>query len=441
MNQLSIRIAAVILITIGLLIPLAMVKSLIIERTGFRNQARGDIARSWTQEQLVAGPILAIKRRKAVYKDGRSKPTQYLFVLPETMAVHASVKTETRKRGLYEVPVYQSRLTITGEFDLNKALANDPVLRDDLLLDSAILALSFTDNRGLVQHPTIQWVGKEKESVSGFYFETPGEGVHTAVSITETTAQGPLPFHIELDLRGMESLQFEPLARDTRVTMDSDWPHPSFVGDFLPVEHEIESSGFKGEWRVSGLSTNRPHYWQGLLSEPILFKPNCFGVSLYNPVDIYQQSIRSVKYGSLIVMLTFAAFFVIEIGRRLVLHPIQYLLVGLALVLFFVLLLALSEHMTFLLAYFIAATGCVALISIYTAAALRSMSNTFGLTAALSGLYAMLYAILQSEDNALLMGSLLLFAALTAIMLVTRRVDWFGLEKRVPTTTNEMAGE
>jgi inner membrane protein len=232
----------------------------------------------------------------------------------------------------------------------------------------------------------------------------------------------------------MESLSFSPVAQNRRVMLDAGWPHPSFVGGFLPVEYQVDDDSFTAEWNVSGLATGWRKPWIGWDQSPPVPSAMDFGVSLFNSVDVYQQAMRSVKYGNLIVLLTFTAFFLIETVRRLMLHPLQYLLIGLALVIFFLLLLALSEHIVFWAAYVIAAASCAGLVAVYTAAVLRSLPNAVGVGAILGGLYGMLYAIMMSEDNALLMGSLLLFAALAAVMLVTRRIDWYrmGRELRPP---------
>jgi inner membrane protein len=416
MLRLGIKAAAVLAILFGLLIPLSMIRGLVEERTRYRDDARNDIARSWTGVQTLIGPVLVI-------------PSQddSLFVLPETLDVKATLQTETRKRGLYSLPVYQARIEISGEFDLARiAGAGD-----------AVLGVALADNRGLIRPPTLQWAGHEREFASGSMLPASGGGVHAVLGTVDPAHPGRYAFQMSLELRGMETLQFVPVGNDTRVRLDAAWPHPSFVGRFLPVAYDVNGDRFTSEWRVSGLATEAERSWRGKREGTVASLSSTFGVSLITPVDIYQQALRSVKYACLIVVLTFTAFLLVEVARRLMLHPVHYLLVGLALVLFFVLLLALSEHLDFGMAYLIAMIACVGLISAYAASILGSLANSAIVTLILGALYGMLYVILMSEDYALLMGCLLLFGALAAVMLVTRHVDWYGLGPRDPTPRPE----
>ncbi len=226
------------------------------------------------------------------------------------------------------------------------------------------------------------------------------------------TAREALAFSFTLELAGSEALALAPQGADTAVTMRADWPHPSFQGRFLPAEHDIGASGFTASWRVSRFAA------QGARNEAI-------AVSFIEPVGLYQMLERASKYGFLFIGLTAAAFLLFELLRRLAIHPIQYALVGLALAMFFLLLTALSEHLGFGAAYAIATAACVALVTAYLVRLSRAVALFFG--AGLAALYAVLYALLQSEDYALVGGSLLLFALLAAVMLGTRRVDWYGL--------------
>lgn len=442
MTRLGLKILAVALITIGLLVPLAMMRGLIRERAGYREEARVDIARSWTGAQTLGGPLLAIPVRlpeQGRHDDG-SGPSEgrdpgYLFAVPDRLDVQASLRTELRRRGLYSLPVYHSSLVISGEFQLSwETLLPGATDGSDLDLARAFLALSLSDNRGIAGRPTLTWAGDAREISSGPVLTELGEGIHAVVGPLDPDRQTRYPFRMEVGLRGMETLRFSPIAKDTRVMIDAGWAHPSFVGGFLPVEYEIDGERFTAEWRVSGLATGWRKPWLASESAECPSLDKTFGVSLINSVDVYQQAERSVKYGNLIVLLTFTSFFLVEMVRRLMLHPMQYLLVGLALVIFFLLLLALSEHIVFWAAYLIAAVACVGLVAVYTASALGRATNTIAVTATMGALYGMLYAILKSEDNALLMGTLLLFFALAAVMLVTRRFDWYRLGREIRPT-------
>jgi inner membrane protein len=254
-------------------------------------------------------------------------------------------------------------------------------------------------------------------------------------------------FNLKLSIDGIEQLAFIPIAKNNVVTVTSKWQHPQFFGRFLPSpkERKIDANGFTATWNISSLSSNAQ---QQLLNIECCLNSaqtnptggpagvatsvgqiDSFGVAFIEPVNIYSQSDRAIKYGVLFVALTFAAFFLFEILKQLPIHPVQYALVGLALVLFFLLLVSLSEHMRFITAYAIASVACIGLIGFYLSYALRSWKRGFGFGTALSLLYGVLFGLLQSENNALVMGSLLLFSVLAAIMLVTRKVDWYQIGK------------
>jgi inner membrane protein len=429
-KRIVVKIVSVVGITIGLLIPLIMIRGLVLERTEFRREARENIAQSWTGAQTVVGPVLIVPHSRLesrVDEDDPEKEEKTLvrrqkILLPEVLQVSSIVKTELRRRGLYHIPVYLTDLTIRGSFDAT------PMLKEldrfpDSVLEESLVSLGITDNRGIATPPTLRWNSEPFEFRSGSLLPGIRNGVRSDVGIVNP--EHSYTFEMTLELRGMESLSFLPMGRDTHVTMDAEWPHPSFTGRFLPVEYEIADGAFQAEWSLSHLATNPEEIIESLVDhgEPML-AGDSFGVSLITPVDIYQQAERSVKYGNLFVVLTFTGFFVVEFARRLNFHAMQYLLVGLALVIFFLLLLSLSEHIGFGWAYLVASVGCVGLVGVYLSASVGRFSSGVSIVGVLSGLYGMLYAILRSEDNALLMGSLLLFAALAAVMLVTRKLDW-----------------
>ena len=231
-----------------------------------------------------------------------------------------------------------------------------------------------------------------------------------------------------LNLQGMERLEFVPIGRDTLVDLHSLWPHPSFVGRFLPEQRAVTDAGFQARWRTSYFATNVEQLLNqcGQRACDALLE-NALGVTFMQPVDIYLQTERAVKYGMLFIGLTFAAFFLFELFKSLAIHPIQYALVGIALAIFYLLLLSLSEHLRFGISYLIAAVACVGLLAFYAAYLLRSLRRAVGFATLLGSLYAVLYVLLQLEDYALLMGSLLLFTIVAAVMILTRKVDWYQL--------------
>jgi inner membrane protein len=257
-------------------------------------------------------------------------------------------------------------------------------------------------------------------AASGTYAFAPGSGdapiangLHAPITNLDFSRVQKLDLQISLELGGSETFAIAPpVGTDTAVSMRADWPHPSFQGRFLPARHEITAAGFSAQWKVSRLAARA--------DELIV-------VALIEPVGLYQQLERASKYGFLFIGLTFAAFLLFELLRRLAIHPVQYALVGLALAMFFLLVTALSEHLDFATAYVIATVACVGVITVYLARVLKSARTAVGFGTALGAMYAMLYALLQAEDYALLGGAIVLFTLLAVVMIGTRRVDWYAL--------------
>jgi inner membrane protein len=263
-------------------------------------------------------------------------------------------------------------------------------------------------------------------------------GVQAPLTIASASAVQPLQFQIELQLQGTSDFQITPVGRETHVMLTSDWPHPSFVGEFLPRAREVTAAGFSAEWQTSYFATNLEEALSRCRADNSAppdpkdqgcadFAGRHFGVSFIDPVDQYLKSERAVKYGFLFIALTFAGFFLMEVLRRVSVHPVQYGLVGLALAMFFLLLLSFSEHIGFAAAFLVSAIACVGVITYYVTHVLGSRAQGAGFGGSLAVLYALLYAILSSEDYALLTGSVLVFALLTLVMVLTRQVNWFGV--------------
>ncbi|MCE9549806.1 MAG: cell envelope integrity protein CreD [Betaproteobacteria bacterium] len=442
----SLLITALMLL---LLIPLSFVRSAISERAERRDAVQIEIAGKTSARQTIAGPLITLpyklfKTVREKDKDGHEQTrieetlkTAYLF--PKKLDIKGSVQTETRKRGIFEALVYLGDLDLSGEFELPAHAGIDagPDERIEWLAPSVLVGLS--DNRGIVNAPEIQLGGARYAFEPGQTLRSLGNGIHAVIQLP-IEAGGKLPFSFKLKLRGSRWLGWLPMGEDTKVALNSPWPHPSFGGHMLPSHREISDAGFNAQWQASHLATNLPQrLLQSFTQDKVDCKSNncqidelASGVSFAHPVDIYQQAERSVKYGFLFVMLTFAAFGLFEILKKLPIHPVQYGLVGIALALFFLLLLALSEHLSFGFSYLAAAGGCVGLIGFYLGNVLRSTLRGLIFCAWLALLYAALYGLLVSEDNALLMGALLLFSLLACAMMITRKVDWYQLGNTTP---------
>ena len=444
-----------------LLIPLMMIEEVVKERSSYRDQARRSIAQSWTGEQTLVGPLLVVPYREYYKKkvwDEKLKQYQVethhrkrkLYLPPEQLLVNGEVVTDERNRGLYTIPVYTSELAISGHFNSQGLLESLKQSQHRIEWQPSYLSVIVSDVRGVVEQPLLQWQGKIIEFLSGTQLEQIKSGMHAPLGILDTwTAE--IPFNFNILLRGMERLQFSPLGKSTRVALSADWPHPSFIGRYLPGERSIDIQQFKAVWNISSFSSGMPQ----LITECQLGNCNAlmndtFGVTLFNSVDIYQQSERSVKYALLFIGLSFIAFFLFEVMQGLCLHPMQYLLVGLGLSVFYLLLISLSEHIAFTWAYLLASLASTSVIAFYISGVLQSLRHGTTIGACLLLLYVMLFAILRSEDNALLMGSLLIFSVLSMVMVVTRRIDWYVigetmvaqavLEKKDSSGTDEKEG-
>ncbi len=444
MNRvLLIKITLIAVLILLLTIPLAMIRGVISERSYYRNDARNSIAESWTGAQRFLGPIVVVPyriqhERKVWDKNSEQYETELwyeakrIYLLPEELTLRGQLATEERSRGLYEVPVYRTDLQLTGSFQSQPVVELARGSRDPIEWDSPYLAVTVEDIRGVVSQPQLNWQGTTQEFLSGSGLPKIDGGMHAPLPLFPSAEAGRYEFSFALRLHGMESLQFSPVGKSTSVILDADWPHPSFSGRYLPSERTIDNDHFSARWQVSSFSSDMARAL-ALLEEgnSAEFLTNTFGVSLVSPVDIYQQTDRAIKYGLMFVTLTFVVFFLFEVMKRLRLHPMHYLLVGSALTLFYLLLIALSEHIAFAGAYGIAAVACVGLIGFYVSAVLQSWLRALAVTGLLAILYAMLYFILQSEDNALLMGALLLFAVLSLVMVVTRKVDWYAIGEQM----------
>ena len=425
-SSVTVRIFSITILVLLLMIPNAMIRDIIWERQSTSEAAIQEVSAKWGFEQTVIGPVLSVPYLTFKEdKDGKRTYSKYwTHFLPEQLNIDANVASENRKRGIYEVVVYSSDMTLTGTFKKPdpSVLNIDP---EFFLADQAIMSMGIPDMRGINEKVSLNF----NDTVAEFGPGIPttdifAEGISVRMPIGE---QELSDFKISLDLKGSQSLNFVPLGRETEVNLSSDWPHPSFEGSFLPDDHDVRKDGFNASWKVLDLNRNFPQAWIG---QRLGLEDASFGFKLFMPNDHYQQSMRSAKYAILFISLTFMVFFFMETINKKRIHPIQYILVGLALSIFFVLLLSLSEFIGFNAAYLAGAAATTLLIVIYSSHILSSKKLTaflFGLTTVM---YGFIFTILQLEDTALLVGSIGLFIILATIMLWSRKVDWYrGVNK------------
>ncbi|HJT74361.1 MAG TPA: cell envelope integrity protein CreD [Chitinophaga sp.] len=407
------------ILVLVLLIPTAMIMGLISEREQRQSEATGEVSEKWGNAQTITGPVLVIPY---VSKPGE---TAIAVFLPEKLTINGELLPEIRRRGIYEVAVYGSHLQLSGSFPVPDAGSlNIPV--EALLLKEAYIAVGLSDMRGISNQAGIQWNGKS-------YFFNPGvpanillpSGMHTRIPL-ELSDSGLTAsnFDINLELRGSRQLFFSPVGKTTAVNINSSWSDPKFDGAYIPVKHDVHAKGFAASWQVSNLNRNFPQSFTG--SSHNLHAAD-FGVKLFLPADGYQQSTRAVKYAILIIGLTFLVFYFIELLQRTSVHPLQYILIGLALCIFYTMLIALAEQLNFSIAYLIAGLLTIGLVTAYTASILRSARMALGIGGTLTILYGFIYVIIRSEDQALLMGSLGLFIILAVVMYFSRRIRWAEL--------------
>jgi inner membrane protein len=416
-----------------LLIPLGMVGSLISERQQRQNQAGEEVANLWGRPQMLGGPVLTIPY-KIHTKDSKGQDQVTIYrarFLPETLHIEGQVNPERRHRGIFEAVVYRGDLRWTGAF--RPSLAEWNVADQDVLWNEAWIAVGVPDLRGIRTGLKLDWGGRTLPFEPGGAEDGLWDSGLRARAPVARDARGAVSFAFSLGFSGSQRLQFLPLGKQTTVALKSPWPSPSFGGSFLPETSRVTTQGFAATWNVSWFGRSYPQQWRVEEAEKLASKTalegSAFGVDLFLPVDSYQKTERSTKYGILFLMLTFLTFFLYEVFSGLSLHPMQYLLVGSALCLFYLLLLSISEHAPFGVSYLVASIATVLLIGGYSAAVLRGRLRALLMTVVLGVLYSYLYVLLQLEDYALLLGAAGLFAILAVVMYLTRRIDWGGARR------------
>jgi len=441
----SVTLKAVVIgaIVLLLLVPLAMLRGLVSERAALREQAYARVAEGWGGNIVVGGPMLIVPTQRTVVervddKDITRLVRSDLYLLPARldMKIDLKLQDEARYVGIYAVPVYLADVRLTGEFDYEslRALVGKPAADVQYFWNQSRLLLPMSQVRSLREVTQASFAGQQVKLGPGR--AAVYRGIETPIDLTALIEGAPSAFEFHATIAGSRDLSMLPLGSTTTLQLHSNWPHPSFHGAFLPAEHTITATGFDARWQVLELNRSYRQLWSESEVNEAALQESSFGVGLYQAVDVYQRVERAVKYALLFIALTFLTFFAWEQITRNPMHPLQYLLIGLALSLFYLLLIALSEHISFIAAYVTAAVALALLVGVYIAGALRSSMRGTVAGVAMSGVYALLYALVLSEDYALLLGAIVLFVALAAVMLVTRRVDWYRLNASPSTSTD-----
>ncbi len=427
------RLLATGFLVLLLQIPIIHIDGAIRERRATRDEAAASVTQTFGGRQTLVGPLLVVPALgTAVSSEGKTVPTRTLrFILPEVLEVEAQAAIEVRRRGIFDVPVYVTPVRLRGRFQLAEERTRAERSQLKLAWQEAQICYGLTDPRAIQDAGNVTLASATQplplRPGTGDCGSLLSAGVHAPLPFEAGQAPAEtLPFNNVLSVRGSHRLGFVPVGSSSSVRVQAPWQTPSFDGAFLPRGHQIDAGGFTAEWKVLHLARNFPPAFDageipfGRLAEAD------FGVSLLSPVDAYRTTERAVKYQLLFLGLTATLFFLLEMMARLRVHPVQYLLIGLGLVLFYLLLLSLSEHLGFTWAYVVAAAAITTLVTIYGRSVLRSRRRALTLGGLLGALYGLLFVLLQIQDYALLAGSLALLGALAAVMFVTRRVDWYG---------------
>lgn len=430
-----------------LLIPLNMIQGVLRERLGRRNQAVAEVTSSWGREQTLVGPVLIVPYRYSFKSwkdveaaDGTLTRTEVqntavanAYFLPETLEIDGDITPTRLRRGIYKAVVYSGTLEVTGGF-ARPDFSGLRVDEEDVLWEEALVTVAIPDLRGVKETLLLRWGEETIPLVPGCKLPSFAAGVHARVDGLRQS-EGAIPLGLTLTLNGSGGIRFTPVAGETRIHLRSPWPNPSFQGAFLPTDRQVTASGFEATWQLSQYGRDYPQQWTdrrdrgaGLDSGSVV--SSLFGVNFLSDIDAYRNVERAIKYGILFIVLVFTAFFLFEVLGRLRIHPMQYTLVGVALCLFYLGLLSLSEFVRFGMAYFGAATLTTCLIWFYCAAVLKSGKRTLLVVGMLAGIYGFLYVPLQLQDYSLLVGTSGLFLVLAIVFGVTRRIDWYGRDER-----------
>lgn len=424
------KIGTIVLIVLLLLIPASMIKSLIRERENTQNTAISEVSSKWGEKQTVSGPFIALPYYKYVkevsQKDSSEKIIrlkEYIQILPSQLNINGDIQPEKRYRGIYEIVVYNSTLHISGNFS-NIDFKGLDIPMQNILFDKAEFIVGIDDLRGIEEQVNLEWDNQSYSFNPGVPSRNVVSSGINAMVVLKNADSAVYNFKFSLDLKGSQLLYFTPVGKVTDITMESTWLNPSFNGAFLPDSRTINGEGFTANWNVLHLNRNYPQIW---INDNFSIRKSSFGIDLLLPVDNYQKAYRSIQYAILLIGFTFLVFFFIEVLNKRFIHPIQYILVGVGLIVFYTLLLSISEHVKFNKAFIFSALATLLLIAGYVKAILKSTPLTLLIASLLFILYSFIFVIIQLQDYALLIGSIGIFIILAIVMYFSRKIDWYSI--------------
>ena len=453
------KIILLFLLVILMLIPLTLIQSLISERNRTATTAEEGIMEAWGSQLVAVGPVIAVPGIRTEQnitrtdRDGEKVETIRnpfaLIITPQKLDIHSNFKTEIRKRGIFSVPLFSGELVFSGTFNPEKALSS-LLANEEVYFNQAELIIALSSQKGIRKIDNAVWnngtLGQRELFFQpgnlGYIFARAQNLTYSRYSANSQTNSGiyaaipdftnsESPFNIEIAIQGGQLVRFLPMGQDTHIEVSADWPSPSFQGAFLPGSSDITDNGFDAVWDISYLSRDIPLYWKSESNENSRrdYADSLFGVNFFRTIDTYSLNTRAVKYAILFLIVPFLTLFLLEVFTKKRIHPVPYLLSGIANIIFYLLLLSLSEQMQFYLAYLIASAAVAILLTLYSRSLLPSWkkSGYMGLVVTLS--YILLYAVLNAESYALLIGSIGTFVVIALVMFITRRLDWYGSDE------------
>jgi len=423
-TRIFLKILTIAVISIMLILPTFMIDNTISERENTAMKAMSEVFTQWGGSQLITGPYVTItKEFETITNDKTATKNKTLTVLPNDLSIRGDINSKELKRGIFEIVSYNTPLLIEGSFRFS---GNDMQSIGKYKDGHALINFSISDLKGISEEMMLRLGNKTYNMVPNGESLTQGCKELSAQIDTDMLAPDTdIPFSLSIKLKGSQSLNFAPIARKTSVRIKSNCQTPSFIGEFIPSEREVSDSGFSAEWDVLYVNRNYPQIAEEF-TEKYDISDYTFGVKLMLPVQHYQKTERSLKYAFLIIILTFVAFFFIEMLMKKNVNFMQYTLVGLALVLFYSLLLSFSEHLGFNMAYLVAAIMTIALITVYVAAILKITKTALCIGGALAMLYTYIFVLIQMETYALMAGSIGLFVILAVVMYFSQKISWGG---------------
>lgn len=432
-NSITARMLVVGFLLLVLLIPLEFVKSLINERAYRQEEVVREINEKWGNEVLLSGPILKIpykvifeekifNEKSNSYYTKTKESIENAYFFPDKLNIISQVDTKPLNRSIYESVVYSATIDVKGNFP-KIDFSDTDIAEENILWEKATVILKTSNLKGIKTTPVVNLASEALSMTPQYSTEYLNTIQSNYIANAKEIFAAPLSFSFDLKINGSESLKFLPIGKETDATMKSNWHSPSFDGNFLPEDtnKEISKDGFTASWRILQINRQFEQSFFGHLPD---LSASAFGTNLIIPVDEYQKSERTAKYGFMVIGLTLLVFLLIQLVSKIYIHPFQYVMIGLALVMFYTLLISISEHSNFFKAYAIAAVSVLALITVYSRAILKGFKFPLLICASLASLYGFIYVIIQLENYALLVGSIGLFLILAIIMFASRRIDW-----------------